>query len=540
MRFRKDKTTTIFLLVSLISISIINSSFILYKPTRVSKNQETDELMYENLKLSLIQDWNTSWDIGDNEYGYGIAVEESTGAIYVTGYNESTESDVVLIKYDNNGEELWNVTFDNGDNEFGYDVAIDSLGNVYVAGANGTFYPYWDVLLLKYNSSGHFEWARSWSRQFDDAAWSIDIDTDNNIYLTGTTYTTSSDLLILKYDSSGNYKWNSTIYAPESQVGYDLVLDSMNNIYIAGINGSITTEYDVYTAKFDSSGNQIWNQTWGQYGLTDQGFGVALDSNNNVYVTGKTESYGAIVYDYITIKYDNDGNWKWNQTWGTNWEDMAQSIAVDSDNNIYTCGYTTMCNVSIVKYSNSGDLIWEKTWANNSIYEYWWNDMVIDSLDRIYITGYNRTDSFGIYDIFTTKFSIESPASFNLTADCGAIDDDGIFNLNWTLAPRAVNYSIYQYNTYISEINDTLTSIVNQTQALSLPLSGYSNGTYYFKGVAFNIFGNSSSNCISVAVEIPPEDEETEPFIPGYNLMFVIIGFAAIVSILIYRRLKLK
>ncbi|MFX1501850.1 MAG: hypothetical protein ACFFDH_12875, partial [Promethearchaeota archaeon] len=69
---------------------------------------------------------------------------------------------------------------------------------------------------------------------------------------------------------------------------------------------------------------------------------------------------------------------------------------------------------------------------------------------------------------------------------------------------------------------------------------GYLNGSYHFIVVASNNYGNTTSNDLQIDVEIPPEVEDKEPGIPGYNLMFVIIGFAAIISILIYRRLKLK
>ncbi len=204
------------------------------------------------------------------------------------------------------------------------------------------------------------------------------------------------------------------------------------------------------------------------------------------------------------VKYDSDGNWKWNRTWRTKVDDEAWSIGIDSLDKIYVCVHTLFHNVSILKYSTSGDLLWDKTWANNSIYQYWWQDMYIDSSDRIYITGYNRTYTMGIYDIFVGKYSIEYPGIFTLTCDSGSLDTDGNFDLTWTSSSGANNYSIYQYSSFITEINDSLILLADQNVTSPFPISGYSNGTYYFIGAAFNNYGNRTSNCIKLTVAIPP------------------------------------
>jgi hypothetical protein len=436
---------------------------------------------------------------------------------------------------------LWNITWDNGGNELGYDVAVDSQGYVYVTGSNGTSYPTWDVLLLKFNSSGEQEWVRTWDSGDYDASWSLKIDSLNNIYIAGQTKAVEGDLLLLKYDSSGVYKWNSTFGGPNGQHGYDLALDSSNNIFVAGVDGP-NPDFSLLLVKFDNAGTHLWNRTWGGTG-NDQGFGVVLDSGNGVYITGWTTSFGALNKDMVVVKYDTSGNWQWNRTWGTSFDDEAQSIGVDSADNIYMSGHTKFANVSIVKYSASGEFLWDKQWGNTPTYQYWGLDLVIDSFDKIYITGRNRTGVIGIYDLFLAKLSIEPPpGDFTLSSNAGSPDDDGAFTLTWTSSSGANNYSIYQHSSYITDINVSLTKLANETNSLSLPLSGYSNGSYYFVAKAINNFGIKTSNVIMITVEIPDgtPDTTTPPGIPGFNLIIVGLVTGIVSLILIKRKSKLK
>ncbi len=502
LKSKNIKQVTILILLFLTSVYIINFNLLLSKPNKVIRNEGENEDIHNLLKKSLIEDWNLSLDAGADEHGESITIDESTGDVYVIGYNGTVgvDYDVILVKYNSNGDQQWNVTWDDGRNEYGYDVALDSQGYVYVAGSNGTTYPTFDVLLLKFNSSGDQEWIRTWDSGDYDAGWALKIDNANNIYIAGQT-TSVGDLLLLKYDSFGVYQWNSTFGGVNGQHGYDLALDSSNNIYVAGLN--TTTNQDLLLVKFNSSGFHVWNRTWGGT-AHDYGWGVALDSGNSVYITGWTKSFGASLRDMVVVKYDTAGNWQWNRTWGTSLDDEGRSIGIDSAGNIYMGGFTNLKNVSIVKFSASGEFLWDKQWGKTPTYQYWGEDLVIDSLDKIYITGYNRTGGGGDYDIFLAKLSIEAPGDFTLSSNAGSPDDDGAFTLSWTNSSRANNYSIYQYSSYITDINGSLTLLANETNSLSLPLSGLSNGSYYFIAVASNNFGERTSNSINIVVGIPP------------------------------------
>ena len=77
---------------------------------------------------------------------------------------------------------------------------------------------------------------------------------------------------------------------------------------------------------------------------TEYSMSIATDSNNNVYITGYT--YGALdgtnqgSGDAFVVKFDSDGTEVWRTQLGTSEEDQAYGIATDSDNNVYITGIT--------------------------------------------------------------------------------------------------------------------------------------------------------------------------------------------------------
>ena len=347
-----------------------------------------------NLRLSSSDsvefEWYATWG-GIYSDGSGMIITDSSGNIYaggVTGIG-SGNIDLVLIKYDSSGTELWSRTWDGNQNDelIGGIMLDPTEDNIYIAGAT-VVVPLWDadMVLVKYDSSGTQVWNRTWDGYNDpdqqwrrgadgDRAQNMIVDPSGNIYLAGTTaaphperFDGNPDMALVKYDSSGTQLWNRTWGGLWIEYGYGLTLDSSNNVYVSGSKQYVRNgPTDIFLVKYDSLGNYQWHNTWG--GIYSDGSGMIItDSSGNIYAGGVT-GIGSGNIDLVLIKYDSSGTELWSRTWDGNQNDeLIGGIMLDpTEDNIYIAGATVVvplwdADMVLVKYDSSGTQVWNRTW----------------------------------------------------------------------------------------------------------------------------------------------------------------------------------
>ena len=484
-------------------------------------------------------DINNTWDSGGHDYCKDIATD-SFGNIYLVGSTYiSGNYDIIIVKFNSSGHYQWNSTCGGSNEEYGYGIEIDSSNNIYVIGYTNSYgNGQNDIFFLKYNVSGGLKWNKTWGGINYDFGFGITIDIFDDIYISGIYNFSISDsgvMCLIKFSSSGIEQWNQTWDGISSDCAYDVAIDSSNNIYLGGVTNFTGLESgvsDICLVKYDSSGAYQWNRTI-DYNNEDVIFSIAIDSFDNIYLGGYTDSFGAGSYDMLLIKYNNSGGLQWNESWGGILKDKCNDIAIDSFNNIYLTGYTKSYGVEnieslcLIKYDNTGGQLWN--WSLEAWRQITGEGLKIDSSNNIYISGEDTGDMFLI------KFLLK-PGSFDLSSDAEDPDTDGIFNLNWTESNDAQNYSIYQYDSFIMVINDSLTPVLEETTNLSFPLNGYSNGIYYFIAVAHNEYGNTTSNCIKITIQISQDIPNDNNFIIMLIIIFSISGIAIVGTIIIITR----
>ena len=131
------------------------------------------------------------------------------------------------------------------------------------------------------------------------------------------------------------------------------------------------------------------------------------------------------------------------------------------------------------------------------------------------------------------------PAPFTLSSDAGSPDANGNFNLTWTSSNLANNYSLYVYSSLITDINGSLTLLLDEVTDLSHEAFNYLDGIYFFAVVAKNENGTTLSNNIEVIVEIEEPEPGPVPWIPGFELWIIFFIVTSVSLILLLRKKKI-
>ncbi len=442
---------------------------------------------------------NAQWAKSAGGSVFKSVVVDSTGNIYTAGYvsgsttytfaagvtatGKSTDTNVLIVKYNSSGTAQWarTVTSTIPINSSSYNsIAVDSSDNVYAAGAIGnSTYDFGNsisasgingknLVIVKYNSSGDVQWARSVSSGpgFSELR-SVVVDSNNSIiaagYIGGGNYYFGSttvfgqnggnNVLIVKYDSSGVDQWAwSALLGPSDSEFFSVAVDSSNNAYAVGVirgNGQYqfssgcllnggTTSMNIVVVKYTTAGYASWAKSVTS-GTSDSLLtSIAIDSSDNIYAGGTI--YGAGTYNFgnsitlagassqynmLLLKYNTSGTAQWAKTITPgSASSFFVSLTVDSSGNLFAGGniygtgtftfgpgvfasgsYNSGYNIFLTKYSSSGVAQWAKTVTSGS--GSFFNSIFVKSGN---VFGVGSISSTGSYD-FGNSITVTSTGS---------------------------------------------------------------------------------------------------------------------------------
>ena len=162
-----------------------------------------------------------------------------------------------------------------------------------------------------------------------------------------------------------------------------------------------------------------WNTTWGG-DYFDKGNDIAIDSKGNIYVTGFIGRINPPYKDIILLKYSTNGELLWNKTWSGPFDDEGFGITIDGYDNIYVTGSsvnaeTSGYNTILLKYNSDGKLIWNRTYTGSIDNQGF--GITIDTAGNIFVCGYNWPNiNTSKIDVLVLKYTSDG----NLTASAGS------------------------------------------------------------------------------------------------------------------------
>ncbi|MHA1439816.1 MAG: SBBP repeat-containing protein [Promethearchaeota archaeon] len=294
------------------------------------------------------------------------------------------------------------------------DVDI-STGNLFVVGATNKFGTY-DILLLKFDNKGNLLRNVTWDNGKDDYGMDVAINQNTgDVYVIG--YSNSSfnnyDIVLIKFNSDCDEQWNLTLgNTTINDYGYGIAVDSSNNIIFTG-----NSNYDIIIAKYNSSGDQKWIKFWGGSG-NDKGFDITTDSDDNIYVTG-TDAYSIPMPNSMALlKYNNTGDLQWEKEKTGLSAITGYGVALDSQGYIYLTGRHSLVptQMYLAKYEDLGTVANEISTKYYSLGndDYYGKDIILDQHNYLYIASYRRDPNISLcFTLFTTSLDKEHIGSYN-------------------------------------------------------------------------------------------------------------------------------
>jgi len=320
----------------------------------------SDATAYDILTARYDGDGNLLWQqrfdggFADDDAAFGVTAD-GAGNVLVFGYSGGGPNgyDLVVIKYDLPGALLWEARYDGPANSADLPgspnaIVVDGDGNVYVTGSSVGLQGFYEFVTLKYDAAGQLQWERRFAGAGGGHAggWGLLLGPQGQVYAAGDAPNENGngDITLLRYDRDGTLVWARLYDGPDAghDSFYNIAGDAAGNVFLCGISYSPATNYDYVTLKYDADGQRQWSSRYDFARGVDYVLGVAVDADQNVYVTGQSLSSGG-EYDIATIRYLADGSEHWVQRYtDPSWfgDDAAGAVVVDSNGAAYVSGYT--------------------------------------------------------------------------------------------------------------------------------------------------------------------------------------------------------
>jgi len=225
------------------------------------------------------------------------------------------------------------------------------------------------------------EWTQTYGGTGNDVAWAVVQTSDGGYAIAGYTNSygagtrTTSNFWLVRTNSTGNMLWSRIYGGASADYAYSVVQTGDGEYALAGYTDSYGADGDSWLVKTDSTGNMLWNKTYGG-AVWDYAQSVVQTGDGGYALAGYTTSYGS-GWQFFLVKTDFAGAMQWNKTYGGTDTEAAYSLVQTGDGGYALAGYTLSYGAGnydfwLVKLSKPlkfgiGD--WVQTTANLNVRE---------------------------------------------------------------------------------------------------------------------------------------------------------------------------
>ena len=174
-----------------------------------------------------------------------------------------------------------------------------------------------DMIMARFGSDGQNHWTTYYGGSLTESGGEVGVDNEGNAYMTGSTNSgnfpvsqgafqstkkANQEIFIFKLDTAGNQVWSTYVGGNKDDSAYDLTIDQNNNVFISGnsysanfpvsnltYQSNMAGVQDIIAMKFSKDGANIWSTYVGGTG-GEHGHDIITDADNMVYLTGHVSS----------------------------------------------------------------------------------------------------------------------------------------------------------------------------------------------------------------------------------------------------------
>ncbi len=284
----------------------------------------------------------------------------------IAGSYTRNETDLYLVKVDENGNEIWSRTFGGRGMDLGMLVQGTADGGYILVGDQADEMPTnavyeSNIYLVKTDAEGNLDWMHTYGEEILYLGWGVAQTPGGGYLLTGWEAKTidDRDVILIKTDGSGEIEWSQTWDLGERDGAFDLILTAENQIVMACIQSMGSGAPSAVLIKVDLDGNEIWNKLIGEEGVGNTFWDILEDQDGGYVAVGDTHlgrvpgSHDDLHGAWI-VKTDADGEILWEHIFGKGGYEQGHFYGVSS---FPGGGYVLVGDVTISGEDYS-DIIW--------------------------------------------------------------------------------------------------------------------------------------------------------------------------------------
>jgi len=277
------------------------------------------------LLAKLTMDGDILWEVtyGGDAMDQGLYIEKTAdGGYFILGETESMGAgnrDLYLLKTDAQGEFVWERTFGGAGTEWAKDMISLDDGGFLLLGETNSYNADFDVVVIRLDEDGDEVWSKTLDTGANESGTAILEAANGDLlvmavisYAGGSSADMYRDTRLYRLDSRGNVFWSTLYRGDDKQAGDAMAWTTDGDIVIAGLSETLTYStplLDFWLARVDGATGELqWSVIEGRTTADDYGLSISTSNDGEFLVAGLGPAFPLLKFDEAgTVSWIKNG-----------------------------------------------------------------------------------------------------------------------------------------------------------------------------------------------------------------------------------------